>query len=254
MSAAPDKTSMTFRAELADFWRFVRRPTLAPRLSGRTTSTLLEADFSPGIRFKRLLLWAVFLWVVNLCIFGPIAAIVAGKGGAKHRLDVFDIPWLTAVLWAPIVEEMLFRYGLRRPVQALWLCPLLIPVLLTGPEPWSAALLGVSMMLLVLSVRSAKHWRITWRRKYRELFPWVFHVVTVLFAGIHIANFSLNQTAYWLLPLLVLPQWVTGLVLGWMRVRRGIGASMALHALFNAVPVLMVWLLIQLLPSSGAQL
>lgn len=55
----------------------------------------------------------------------------------------------------------------------------------------------------------------------------------------------------WLLPLLVLPQWATGLVLGWMRVRRGIGAAIALHALFNGGPVLMIWLLMTLMPAGA---
>lgn len=46
----------------------------------------------------------------------------------------------------------------------------------------------------------------------------------------------------------MLPQWLTGLVLGWMRVRRGIAASIALHALFNAGPMVMIWLLLKLVP------
>ena len=44
---------------------------------------------------------------------------------------------------------------------------------------------------------------------------------------------------------LVLPQWVTGQVLAWMRVERGIGAAMLLHALFNAGPLAVVWVGLQ---------
>jgi membrane protease YdiL (CAAX protease family) len=51
-----------------------------------------------------------------------------------------------------------------------------------------------------------------------------------------------------LLPLLVLPQWVTGLVLGWMRVRRGIGASIMLHAMFNGGPLLLIGLILHFAP------
>lgn len=64
----------------------------------------------------------------------------------------------------------------------------------------------------------------------------------------HLSNFSFNRMPWWMLPLLVLPQWLTGLVLGWMRVRRGIAASIALHALFNAGPMVMIWLLLKLVP------
>jgi membrane protease YdiL (CAAX protease family) len=50
----------------------------------------------------------------------------------------------------------------------------------------------------------------------------------------------------------VLPQWVTGLVLGWMRVRFGIGSSMALHGLFNAGPMTLMWLATQYGPALTA--
>ena len=33
---------------------------------------------------------------------------------------------------------------------------------------------------------------------------------------------------------------LTGLVLAWLRVRRGIGASIVLHAIFNGGPVLLI--------------
>ncbi|CFN63451.1 membrane protein [Bordetella pertussis] len=79
----------------------------------------------------------------------------------------------------------------------------------------------------------------------------MFHLVALTFAAVHLNNFSLSQTPVWLLPLLVLPQWATGLVLGWMRVRRGIGAAIALHALFNGGPVLMIWLLMTLMPAGA---
>jgi len=41
---------------------------------------------------------------------------------------------------------------------------------------------------------------------------------------------------------LVTPQWLTGLVLGWMRVQRGVVAAMILHALFNLGPLTVAWL------------
>lgn len=40
--------------------------------------------------------------------------------------------------------------------------------------------------------------------------------------------------------MLVLPQCMTGLVLAWLRVRRGMGASIVLHAIFNGGPVLLI--------------
>jgi hypothetical protein len=70
----------------------------------------------------------------------------------------------------------------------------------------------------------------------------------LLFAAVHLGNFSYNETPLWLLPFLVLPQWVTGLALAWLRVRRGVGAAMVLHGIFNGGPLLVIWLVISWLP------
>ena len=85
-----------------------------------------------------------------------------------------------------------------------------------------------------------------WRRQYLMHFGRVYHLSAIAFAVVHLNNFVLADTAYWMLPLLVLPQWATGLVLGWIRVRRGIGASVALHAIFNAGPMLLIMLVLGL--------
>ncbi|AZW42758.1 type II CAAX prenyl endopeptidase Rce1 family protein [Bordetella bronchiseptica] len=247
--------STTFRQELADCWRFLRRPTLSGRLPGRRAGSGWASDWRPGVGTARLLAWAAVLWALNLFALGPIAVTVAGAGGAMHRLDPANIPWLTAILWAPLVEELLFRYGLRRPAQALWFCPMVLPAILWGAQGWTLALVAVAVWLAWLSLRrgraSLAGWDTTWRRYYSYRFGLVFHLVALTFAAVHLNNFSLSQTPVWLLPLLVLPQWATGLVLGWMRVRRGIGAAIALHALFNGGPVLMIWLLMTLMPAGA---
>ena len=81
-------------------------------------------------------------------------------------------------------------------------------------------------------------------RTYRAWFPWVFHAVTLAFAGLHIKNYIFTDVSWWMLPIMVLPQWFSGLVLGWIRVSRGIGAAILLHAVFNLGPLLMAWALV----------
>lgn len=46
-------------------------------------------------------------------------------------------------------------------------------------------------------------------------------------------------------PVMVMPQWMTGLVLAWMRVRSGIGTSILMHMMFNGGPLLLIWLMLQ---------
>jgi hypothetical protein len=237
-----------FRHELADFWRFVRYPLPGRRLAPRRLGSRWAVDWWPGVGAGRLLAWAVFLWVLNLCVLGPVAMVAAGQAGAVHRLDLYHLPWLNAILWAPVVEEMLFRYGLRRPLQALWLGPGLLLAIWQGPQVWTIILLLFLLVTVCWPLRRGAVTRRCWNLKrcrfYRTHFGLVFHGTALAFAAMHLSNFELGSTAYWMLPLIVLPQWVTGLVLGWTRVRRGIGASVALHAVFNGGPLLLIWVLL----------
>lgn len=244
---------LSFWQEMRDFFRCVRRPRLAPRLPGQRSGPGWWTDWFPAVSPWRLLQWALVLWTVNLFVFGPLAVAAAGAGGASHRLNIHAIPWVHALIWAPIVEELVFRHGLRRPVAALFLLPLAVLALFQGPGV--VGLVGLGLFVLactvpyVLELRSGTRpmsW--AWRRRVVAFFPWLFHLAALAFAALHLYNFNLGQTPWWFLPLLVLPQWATGLVLGWLRVRRGLGAAIALHALFNAGPLAVVWLVLQLMP------
>ncbi len=253
MTAQASVKPARFRDELRDFARFAMRPRFGPRLPGRHAANGWWEDWFPGLSMGRLLKWACFLWAVNLAFLGPIAVMAAGAGGATHRLDIHNIPWLQALLWAPIVEELVFRYGLRRIAQAWWLTPAAVGAMFMGPT-WPAILLVAGIYAIcwlpylfgMAYTRRSLAWR--YRLIYRRCFPWVFHLASLLFAAVHLYNFNLQQTPLWLMPLLVLPQWLTGLVLGWLRVKRGIGASMLLHAMFNGGPLLLVWLILPFAP------
>jgi membrane protease YdiL (CAAX protease family) len=251
MSLDPRAGMPRLRDDIRDFWNFLRRPSLR-RLPPRHGGPGQRADWLPPVSARRLLAWVALLWAINLFALGPLAVAVATLGGAHHKLEMGAIPWFTAIIWAPLVEEMLFRYGLRRPVQALWMVPLMIWPLLRGPMALTGTLVVLALLLLMYvqrpGVASRRNWRWSWRRRYVRHYPWVLHLAALVFAGMHLGNFYLNHTPLWLMPLLVLPQWLTGLVLSWMRTRRGIGASMVMHAMFNAGPVLVVLALLKWAP------
>ena len=245
---------LTFRQDLADFWRFLRHPDLR-RSPGRRAGGSLMSDWRPGVSFGRLLAWAAVLWFINAVLFGPLSLMVAQQLGAEHRLDAEHVPVLIAVLWAPMVEELLFRYGMRRPAQAWWMVPLAIVLVMHPLSPLGWVLLAFVLSMACRPLRRGRisrgHWASAWRREYVRVYGVVYHGVALAFAAVHLHNFSFDKTTFWLLPFLVLPQWVTGLVLGWMRTRRGIGASMALHSLFNAGPVLLILLTLHFFPGSA---
>ncbi|AZV92779.1 hypothetical protein CBF45_02765 [Bordetella sp. J329] len=241
--------------DLREFLAFVRRPTLARR---RPTAMGLpvdngRADWLRLPRLHRMLLWAGLLWLISLLVFAPMIVGVTERGGATHKLVLHQWLWLHAIVWAPVTEELVFRYWLRRPWLGAALLPPLIVVLVNGPTWWTGSLL--TLVLAVLWWPRTRHHvpRRAWRplRWYRRFFPWIFHLSALGFASMHLINFNLGHLSWWLMPVLVLPQWLAGLALGWIRVRAGIGAAIVLHGIYNAGPVMVLMLVMWLLPSGS---
>ncbi|MGE4336283.1 MAG: CPBP family intramembrane glutamate endopeptidase [Pigmentiphaga sp.] len=244
-----------WRAELSDFFRFVRRPRLTPRLPRRAMPAL-ATDWMTGLAFGRILRWIVLLWAVNFLVFGPLAAGVAYRSGAEHRFDTVVLPWMLALVWAPVIEELMFRLGMRRPGAALWLLPAFGALAWFGRSFIAGAFLAV-LLAAVLCPRPGRRpagasgwqpllpgvrWSWRWNRRYVACFPWVFHGLTAGFAWLHLFNFSLGAVPWWTWLFLILPQWFTGLALGWLRVRGGMALAMLVHAGFNAGPMLLLWM------------
>lgn len=243
-------TALSFKDEFHQFLRFVRRPSLKREVKHSIPVSGWVADWWSSCKLSRLFAWAGILWLINIVALGPIVLTVFEMSGATHRISVHNLPWFQALLWAPIIEEMLFRFGLRRPLLALLVVPVLVYVFLNGFAWWASSLIVLVMMMLVWSMRRADMpaghaWK--WLRTYRWAFPVVMHVSVLAFAGLHIHNYEFVDLSRWMMAVLVLPQWVTGLALCWIRVQRGIGAAILTHALFNAGPLLVAWLALQTL-------
>jgi len=238
-----------FRDEFRQFLHFVRRPSLKREVKHSTPVSGWVADWIPSCRWTRLLAWAGALWLINIVALGPLVLTVYEMSGATHRISVHNLPWFQALLWAPIVEEMLFRFGLRRPQLALLVVPVLIYVFLNGFAWWASSLIVSVMLMLIWSMRNARMpsgsgWK--WLRTYRWAFPVLMHGSVLAFAALHIHNYEFVDLPGWMMAVLVLPQWVTGLALCWIRVQRGIGAAILVHAFFNAGPLGVAWLALQL--------
>jgi len=241
-----------FGRELRDFYRYIRRPGLAPRRRRPDDYPPWLADWLPVCPWRLLLTWLAFLWGINLLILGPIILFAAEASGAQHKLS--DISGLTgafllfAIVGAPVAEEMIFRYGLRRPTHVFWMAPLIVvPAIISGvwlDRQWP----GVALGLILAVITSASlvctgrlgSWGWRWRRVYVRRFGWVFHFFALAFAGAHLLNYQLGG-ALWVAPLLVCSQWLSGMVLGWMRVTRSLGTSIVLHGCFNGGPLLLFW-------------
>ncbi|AFZ83453.1 hypothetical protein BCUE_0322 [Candidatus Kinetoplastibacterium blastocrithidii TCC012E] len=224
-------------SELRSLFYFIRNPSIVLL---ECTNCSYRANFS----ISSLLKWACLLWLLNIIILGPIACGVASVVGAKHKVE-FNVPLFSVAIWAPIVEEMLFRYWMVASVHFLLIMPLFILIFITGPSFVTVLLLMglLATCFLINNISLLYKYPVMYRYSY---FLFLFHAANLTFAGLHIHNFNFDTfNNFYLVPLLVLPQWCTGLILGWIRLTKGIISSIALHSIFNAVPYIAILLVLK---------
>ena len=123
--------------------------------------------------------------------------------------------FLFAVIVAPLFEEVMFRLILKFRSNFLILWSIHIGVALH---------LGQKRSLLK-----------TARKVWGKFYGWIFYLMAVAFGLMHIMNFEPSLNIYLLAPILVAPQILIGINLGYLRVRFGLIWSILFHALYNGI-------------------
>lgn len=118
------------------------------------------------------------------------------------------------VIAIPLVEEIIFRLYLRKKYN---------PIRLIG---FFNGLLKPSSKKQIEETID-KNWH-----KYYRIF---FYSAAILFGVIHISNYKLTKNVLLFMPLLIAPQTIGGLFLGYMRVKFGLLWSILLHAFYNFI-------------------
>ena len=150
---------------------------------------------------------------------------------------------LMVVVLAPLIEELLFRSWLGAPRACLYGLPVvaaLTAVMMGGGSASGAfvlpvaAVLGFLAVAVIMRARSLSDAGASAMRD--TLFPWAFWGSAIVFAALHLANFTDGITTP-LLLLAVLPQCLLGLVLGYVRMRFGLAPAIGFHGGYNALAV-----------------
>jgi membrane protease YdiL (CAAX protease family) len=225
---------MSLRARLVDVARFALHPTFIaqPMAWGRAAAIALLAIFALDLALDWLVAGAgEALDPAGTLLPAPIEQDI---GFAE---DIF-----TALIFAPVTEELLFRGWMRGRTAdlrfALWGfaalglfgLSLFVPPALTMP----VALAGVAAVLAGLVQWS--RWRHVdtavpgWFVRHYRWFVWG---ATLLFGLTHLGNYA--PLAHPVGLLVVLPQTIGGLLLAYTRTRLGLGAAIAHHAAYNAL-------------------
>ena len=151
---------------------------------------------------------------------------------------------LLLLVIAPVVEEIIFRFGLsfRRQTVALWagLLPVAVAAYLFKCYNWMIlaplVLLGAALYWLVMRFTTDAQWQ-SWQSRYLRLAMWVS---VIAFALIHLKAFTVLTWA--LLPYclaLCLRPGLVGCVITYARVNMGFWWGVLFHIL-NNIPAVLV--------------
>ncbi len=182
-------------------------------------------DFNQTYRQKAKRLFSIL--AIHIPIMGICLAIVfcvtslASVNIENHRLTsllqqyrIWEIVFLVIVL-VPFVEELAFRLYLRFKNNNL------------------------VHAIILLSSLTGKHSKARTEKLLANLwlnhFGSIFYGSAILFSVAHITNYENNLILLLLSPLIVLPQFIAGLFLGYLRVRYNLILGYIMHAIHNAV-------------------
>ncbi|WP_224999794.1 type II CAAX prenyl endopeptidase Rce1 family protein [Cesiribacter sp. SM1] len=159
----------------------------------------------------------------------------------------FLVVFLLAAVLMPALEELTFRlWLLYRPIYfhvSLWLIAFFLSTALTqaGFPLLGYGVFGVAALItiLLLTFKDAAQQLLV--SLYTNYYSLLFYGAAVIFALVHLINFQVSGRILLLAPLLVLPQLLLGLILGYTRVRLGLIWAIALHGVYNALVLSMAY-------------
>ena len=153
------------------------------------------------------------------------------------------------ILVGPFIEELIFRLPLR--YKKANFIPLTVVILFfTGTLLFKKLHLSLALSIPLFVVFTAFSIFYIFNRRMAENrdkfltsnYPYFFYSLTILFALIHISNFSYSVSLLLFAPIIVLPQFVAGFLFGFIRIKQGFIWGFFLHALHNAIFILPVLL------------
>jgi len=181
------------------------------------------------------------LYSLHLLLIIVVGAIISSFGLQDSNLTVDAFSNMSVrqlvvavVFVAPLLEEMIFRLPLKGTVSNLALTASAIAfmvLMFSGISQPQLIVVGFVLLVLNLYLKLERATHQVWPRFYERYPGLIFYFFALFFGAVHITNYS--PEAWPLLPLLVLPQAIAGLWLGFVRVRYGFWWSVLAHGFHN---------------------
>ena len=203
---------------------------------------------NPEIKAKRKnlpLLGFFYLMLLDLILVGLFQLFFYLTGldmSAFYKLKVEEIEenlavfMILAILVAPPLEELLFRYHLDYSTRKLWLAAVLFFLVFIAAfdiaDPFGNSIYFLSAVFVITMLL------------LKELFGFTSARVLIWgsilsFGLFHVANYEAEaySSNYFIVPLLVLPQLIGGFFLAFIRTHYGFIYCILFHACFNFVVI-----------------
>ena len=223
-----------------DFWKFINFP---------TRDGHQEKVPRPFLYVNVLFITAFAINIIAMALVNTLIVDLGEIGNVFDDLDYgFWAMFGIAVVAAPLAEELIFRFPLRNKWALSVLLGIIVAgfigVICTGQGYLDLAYVlapsvFVIMLLALLFNRSA--WE-RWKVSIDSYYPYLFFLVAAFFGFIHIYNYDASAFSWWMVPMIVIPQFVLALFLGFARLRVGFWACIYMHALNNFIPTILFFL------------
>jgi len=147
--------------------------------------------------------------------------------------------FIVVVLVAPIFEEIIFRLPLKLgkvgiSITAGLICYRLLAGRLFASEFYDLYSYLKIAIALIFSLITFKFLPASWLVAMKANYKYFFYSVAVIFALVHLSNFSsFNYSVLLFYPFFTLPQFLMGLLIGYVRVEYGFLYGIALHSMIN---------------------
>jgi membrane protease YdiL (CAAX protease family) len=225
------------KQEISDVRRFIAKP--VRRFSSRSTS---------GEKWARIALFFSLGLLIDTVYVLSIGSALDSWTTLENTLDMtgfFEI--FLVIAGAPLIEELIFRAGLRNLTYSLFFGPVLICLMFgTWQISLGLCLFGLCVAMLMEYSISAKNKlfnggkKLIFGRQFIQHYPKVYWLYACAFAIVHVQNFSFSDATGLFVIFAVIPQFVAGVLWGYVRLRDGLMSSMALHSLNNLFVVLLL--------------
>lgn len=188
----------------------------------------------------------IFLYFLVVTIISIPMSGIAHLLDAKHFTSGLSVNemLIRAVIFAPIIEECLFRLLLRPKLNNLILFSLLmlpstLYLLFKGNYITFTIISSIELAILITILRNT--YLLKLQKCIIKYFRFFFYFSILSFGFVHITNFTFPEISFWVIictPLLVSPQIFMGSILGFIRMKYGFLYSVLLHTTINGVVTL----------------